>query len=66
MVSALELVPVQLVRECGDMLLVSVTPWCKEVGLCVQFLPGGNDIPRTDLRDHHFYCLVFVPDVIFL
>ena len=66
MVFTLELAPVQLARNCGDVCFWSVTPWREEVGLDCQLLLGGNDIPRTELSDHNYYSLVFVPCVVFL
>ena len=66
MVFAINLVPVQLERKGGDVCFWSVPPQCEEVGFYGKFLHGGNGIPHTELIDYCFYCLVFVPDVIFL
>ena len=66
MVFALNLAQVQLACEGGNVRFMIVTPQHKEVGIDVQLLLVGNNIPHMELHDHRFYCLVFVPDVIFL
>ena len=66
MVFTLYLAPVQLACEGFGVRFGSVTLQRNEVGLDVQLLLGGNDIPRLELCDHRFYDLVFVPNVVLL
>ena len=66
MVFALDLAPVQLALEGCDVHFGSFTPRREEVVLDGQLLLGGNEIPRSELHDHHFYGLIFIPDVVLL
>ena len=65
-VFALDLAPVQLVGKGGDVSFWSVAPGREEIVLDGHLLLGDNYIPRADLVDHCFYCLVFTPYVVFL
>ena len=65
MVFALNLAPVELAHECGDVRIWSVTPRREEMGLDGQLLLGDNDIPHTELGDL-FFGLFFKPHLIFL
>ena len=65
MVFTLYLESVQLTRKRCDVRFGSVNTRSKDVDLNAQILLGGNDIPRSELCDHCFYGLVFVPGVVF-
>ena len=60
------LAPVQLAHKGCDVRVGSVDTWREEVGLDGQILFGGGDVPHSDLCDHRFDGLVFIPDVVLL
>ena len=43
----------------------SVTSRHKEVGIDGKKLFDGNEIPHSELHNHRFYGLFFVPNVVF-
>ena len=66
MVFSLDLAPVELARNGGDVRVWSVTPWREEVGFGIQIILGGNSIPRAELGNHCLDHLVFVTYLVFL
>ena len=66
MVFALDLMPVQLARKCGDARFWSVAPWREEVVFDSQILLGCNNIPQAEMGKYFIDRLVFVPCVFLL
>ena len=61
---ALYLAPVELARKVCDVHVGSVASQRDEFGLDGQFILGGDDVPRLDLRDHRFDGPILIPNVV--